>query len=63
MDRVVIDAESMLMKGETDTFNTVDTIEKGLETSPYFKSVKITSANLDRSGKRVRFEMKLERSE
>ncbi len=58
--RIVVDPDGVLMKGETDTFNTVDTIKKGLEPSAYFKAVTISSANLDQSGNRVRFEMKLE---
>ena len=60
--RIVVDPDAVLIRGETDTFNTVDTIKKGLEPSPYFSVVTISSANLDRSGKRVRFEMKLERT-
>jgi general secretion pathway protein L len=56
----VVDPDGLMMKGETDTFNTVDTIKKGLEPSAYFKAVTISSANLDQSGNRVRFEMKLE---
>lgn len=58
--RIVVDPDGVLMKGETDTFNTVDTIKRGLEPSDYFRTVTISSANLDRSGNRVRFEMKLE---
>ncbi len=59
--RIVVDPDAVLMTGDTDTFNTVDTIKKGLESSSYFNDVTISSANLDRSGKRVRFEMKLKR--
>jgi hypothetical protein len=50
------------IKGETDTFNTVDIIKKGLEDSEYFSSVNISSANLDRSEKLVKFELKLQRA-
>jgi len=60
--RITVDQEGVLIRGETDTFNTVDTIKKGLEPSVYFDTVTISSANLDRSGNRVRFEMKLERA-
>ena len=59
---MVINPETVQIKGETDTFNTVDSIKKGLEPSQYFSEVIISSANLDRSGKRVRFEMKLKRA-
>ena len=60
--RLVVDPEGVQIKGETDTFNTVDIIKKGLEPSEYFSAVTITSANLDRSGKRVKFEIKLQRA-
>jgi hypothetical protein len=62
MTRIVVDPDAVLIRGETDTFNTVDTIKKGLESSVCFNTVSISSANLDRSGNRVRFEMKLERA-
>ena len=57
--RMLIDKDTFQIKGETDTFNTVDIIKKGMEKSEYFNSVTINSANLDRSGKRVTFELKL----
>jgi type II secretory pathway component PulL len=61
--RLVIDPETVRMSGDTDTFNAVDTIKNRLEPSAYFSAVTITSANLDRTGKRVQFEMKLQRAE
>jgi len=60
--RMVFEPEVVRIKGETDTFNTVDIIKKGLESSEYFSAVTISSANLDRSGKRVQFEIKLQRA-
>ncbi|MBW2036516.1 MAG: pilus assembly protein PilM [Deltaproteobacteria bacterium] len=60
--RITVDQDAVLIKGETDTFNSVDTIKKRLETSTYFSAVTISSANVDRSGNRVRFEIKLKRS-
>jgi hypothetical protein len=60
--RMVVDPEVVQIKGETDTFNTVDIIKKGLGPSAYFSAVTISSANLDRSGKRVQFEIKLQRA-
>jgi general secretion pathway protein L len=59
---MVVDPETVQIKGETDTFNTVDSIKKGLDPSGYFSEVTISSANLDRSGKRVQFEMRLKRA-
>lgn len=60
--RLVVDSDAVLVSGKTDTFNTVDTIKKGLEPSSYFDDVTISSANLDRSGNLVQFEMKLKRA-
>ena len=61
LTRMVVDPEAVLISGETDSFNTVDSIKKGLEPSKYWSAVTISSANLDRSGKRVKFEVKLKR--
>ncbi len=59
--RMVIDPDSVSIKGETDTFNSVDRVKNGLAASSKFSSVNISSANLDRTGKKVGFEMKLVR--
>ncbi|MBW1667361.1 MAG: PilN domain-containing protein [Deltaproteobacteria bacterium] len=59
--RTVIDPEMVEVRGDTDTFKTVDSLKTRLEPSPYFSSVTITSANLSRKGKRVRFVLKLKR--
>lgn len=61
VDRMVIDQDGVQMRGTTDTFNTVDSIKKGLESSEMYRDVIIASANLDQSGKGVRFEIKMER--
>lgn len=61
VSRMVIDQETVRISGKTDTFNTVDSIKSGLEPSKYFSGVTISSANLDRTGKRVQFEIKLQR--
>jgi general secretion pathway protein L len=60
--RLVIDPDTVRISGDTDTFNAVDTIKNRLEPSTYFSAVTIASANLDRTGKRVQFEIKLERA-
>ncbi len=54
---LIIDEERVRLKGNTDTFNTVDAIKSGLEQSSYFKDVSIGSAQLDRTGNSVRFEL------
>lgn len=58
---MVVDPETVRISGETDTFNTVDSLKNGLEPSTYFSEVTITAANLNRSGKKVQFELKLQR--
>jgi general secretion pathway protein L len=62
LNSMVVDPETVRISGETDTFNTVDSIKNGLEPSSYYSQVTIASANLDRSGKRVQFEIKLQRT-
>ncbi|KPJ99582.1 MAG: hypothetical protein AMJ60_04605 [Desulfobacterales bacterium SG8_35] len=61
VDRMVVDQDGIQMRGTTDTFNTVDSIKKGLESSEMYRDVVIASANLDQSGKGVRFEIKMDR--
>ena len=59
--RLVIDPNSVRIKGDTDTYNTVDRVKQGLEKSSLFKTTTISSANLDRGKNRVLFEIKLGR--
>jgi general secretion pathway protein L len=61
VNRMVIDVENIQMRGTTDNFNTVDSVKKGLEASDIYRDVTIASANLDPSGKGVRFEIKMDR--
>jgi len=63
VDRMVVDQDGIQMRGTTDTFNTVDSIKKGLESSEMYSDVVIASANLDQSGKGVRFEIKMDRTQ
>jgi len=63
VDRMVVDQEGVQIRGTTDTFNTVDSIKKGLESSEKYQDVVIASANLDQSGKGVRFEIKMDRAQ
>ena len=60
VDRMVVDQDGIQIRGTTDTFNTVDSIKKGLESSEMYQDVVIASANLDQSGKGVRFEIKMD---
>jgi general secretion pathway protein L len=63
VERMVVDQDGIQIKGTTDTFNTVDSIKKGLEESSLYRDVVIASANLDRTGKEVRFEIKMQRGQ
>lgn len=63
VERMVVDQDGIQIRGTTDTFNTVDSIKKGLESSEMYSDVVIASANLDQSGKGVRFEIKMNRAQ
>ena len=58
--RLVISPENMMISGDTKTFNFVDDMKSRLEKVKIFKKVTISSANIDRSGNRVRFKLKIE---
>jgi type II secretory pathway component PulL len=58
--RMVISPENVLISGNTDDFKSVDDIKGNLEQVAYFKKVTITSSNLNRSDKGVRFQLKVE---
>jgi general secretion pathway protein L len=58
--RMVVSPDTVLISGSTDTFKSVDDIKNRLEQIEYFKKVTISSSNTDRSGKEVRFQLKVE---
>lgn len=58
--RLVISPENVLISGTTEGFDSVDDIKGRLEKIDFFKKVTISSANVDRSGKEVRFMLKAE---
>ncbi len=59
-DRMVVGPETVLISGTTGGFNTVDEIKGHLERVPGFKKVTISSANTDRTGKEVNFQLKVD---
>lgn len=61
VSNLIIDEDRVRLKGYTDTFNSVDAVKNGLQDSSYFKTVAIASAQLDRMGNRVRFELMMGR--
>ncbi len=60
VNRMVAGADNVVLSGDTDNFNTVDDIKGRLEEADLFKSVTISSADLEKSGNRVRFKLKLD---
>jgi general secretion pathway protein L len=61
VSRMVIAADNILISGQTVGYDSVDEVKNSLEQIPYFKKVTITSSNIDRSGKEVRFQIKADR--
>ncbi len=59
VSRLVIDRESVQMKGVTDAFNNVDVIKNKLAASPRYADVKIVSAAADKKKGKIRFEIHL----
>lgn len=59
LTRLVIGSESVMITGDTDTFNAVDDIKSRLEQATFFKKITITSANIDKAASRVRFKLKV----
>jgi general secretion pathway protein L len=60
LNRMVMGGDGFTISGETAGFDIVDDIKSRLEQSELFRQVTIASANMDRSGKKVRFSLKLE---
>ncbi len=60
LTNLVMDMESVLITGDTNRFNSVDDIKRGLEHSHLFKKVTISSANMNKSDNRVRFKIKVQ---
>ena len=58
--RLVTGPEIVLVSGQTDTFNSVNIIKNSLEKGPLFEKITISSANIDKSENRVRFNLKIE---
>ncbi|HIJ55903.1 MAG TPA: hypothetical protein HPQ03_07250 [Deltaproteobacteria bacterium] len=60
LTRIVTGPEIITISGDTDTFNTVNDIKTRLQNVEGFRNVEINSANLDKSGNRVRFKLKID---
>lgn len=60
VSRLVIDQESVQIKGTTDAYNNVDVIKNKLAASPRYVEVKIVSATADKKKGSIRFEIRLQ---
>lgn len=63
VSRLIIDQESVQMKGTTDAFNNVDVIKNKLAASSRYMTVKIVSAAADKKKGTIRFEIRLQLGE
>ncbi|MFZ0611533.1 MAG: type II secretion system protein GspL, partial [Desulfobacterales bacterium] len=57
--RIVIGEDNVVINGDSDTFNSVDTVKNRLEQSKVFKSVTIVSTTKEDSSNRIKFRLKL----
>lgn len=57
---LIFDETHIRLQGDTDAFDTVDVIKRGLEGSTYFSGVSIASARLDKAGEGVVFELNMD---
>jgi len=60
VSRLVIDRESVQIKGTTDAFNNVDAIKTSLAKSSRYQEVKIVSATAGKNKGTIRFEIRLQ---
>lgn len=62
VSRLAIDRETVMIKGTTNTFNSVDAIKQSLSVSPRYRAVQIVSATADkaRNSSLIRFEIQLQ---
>lgn len=60
VNRMVVGTDNVVLSGNTDNFNTVDDIKGRLEGADIFEAVTISSADMEKSGQRVRFKLKLD---
>ena len=60
LSRMTIGPDEVTVSGDTAAFNVVDDIKSHLEKSEMFKKITIASANMDKSGQRVLFKLKID---
>lgn len=52
--------DSLIISGDTDSFNNVDDMKNRLESAGVFKAITISSANLEKSTNRIQFKLKID---
>jgi len=52
--------DSLVISGNTDSFNNVDDIKGRLEHAEILKNITISSANLEKSSNRIQFKLKID---
>ncbi len=57
--RMAIGDDNVIIAGNTNTFNSVDSMKGRLEEADMFESVSIVSTNKDKTGNRIQFRLKL----
>jgi len=60
LDRFIINNDGMQITGNISGFDAVDDMKSRLEKNKEFKTVTISQASMDKSGKRVRFKLRIE---
>ena len=60
LSRMTIGANEVSISGETKDFNSVDEIKSRLEKNDHFKEITIASANMNKSGSKVLFKLKID---
>lgn len=60
LDNLVIGPDNVTIAGDTSTFNSVDEMKSLLEKGRIFQKITISSANSDKTGKRIAFKLKLD---
>lgn len=59
LTQMTVGGDAVTISGETGDFNSVDDIKGNVEKGALFKQVTIASANMNKSGKKVRFKLKI----
>jgi len=59
IERLVVGSDDVMLSGNTDSFNAVDTLKSEFGKSAFFSKVDISSAKMNKIDKRVSFKLRL----